>query len=56
MIVLVGKIVDLGVGGQICLPTPEIFENQGRQMMNICVYAQIVIFSWENEENMGVER
>lgn len=45
MTVLTGKIVDLGVRRQICLSTPEIFENQGRQLRNICAYAQIVIFS-----------
>lgn len=39
------NVSDLGVGEQRCLTTPEFFENQGRQIMNICSYAQIMFFS-----------
>lgn len=35
------KVAVLGVGQQKWFATPVIFENQGRQTLNICSYAQM---------------
>lgn len=42
---IVENVSNMGVGEQRCLTTPEFFENQGRQIMNMCSYAQIMLFS-----------